>query len=62
MKPICPVCDRPVATNKDWKKVPEGKGGLLCWGNCSPIAVDWRARALKAEAKLRELGINPSGL
>jgi len=45
----CPICDRPCATSLDWQRVAAGEGAHLCWGACSPVAVDWRARALAAE-------------
>ena len=51
----CERCDKPHATNADWYH----PGGCvcatcvtLCWGECDPI--DWRARALKAEAAIEK--------
>lgn len=47
----CHTCDRPKATDEDWKKIPEGQGEHLCWEvPCRDTPVDWRARALVAEA------------
>ena len=54
----CPRCDREVATDAD-RAHPEGcacpRCVSVCWdsefGGCQ--AVDWRARALAAEAELR---------
>ena len=57
----CPVCDRERATAADLAAYPEGAGAHLCWRNhgnphaCDAHAVDWRARALAAEAALRSL-------
>lgn len=56
----CRNCDKPVATEADWEATPEGEGEHLCWGWGTPscASVDWRARALAAEAErdaLREL-------
>jgi hypothetical protein len=52
----CEICDRPVASDEEWDTIPEGEGDHLCWGGmqCSMESVDWRARALKAEAALKE--------
>lgn len=56
----CRNCDKPVATEADWEATPEGEGEHMCWGWGTPscASVDWRARALAAEAErdaLREL-------
>lgn len=59
----CHACDRPVATQEQWDHGACGQGGdgcecdaccSVCWGGpgCQANAVDWRARALKAEAAL----------
>jgi hypothetical protein len=50
----CPRCDRPIATDADWTTTPSGEGGHLCWGGACP-AVDWRKRALVAEAEVDTL-------
>mgnify|MGYP000860329865 CR=1 FL=1 len=50
MNDRCPRCDRPIATDADWTTTPSGEGGHLCWGGACP-AVDWRKRALVAEAE-----------
>lgn len=59
----CEHCDRPMADEVDDEMMAELPGGErpdLCWadvscGECdSPI--DWRARALKAEAELARRG------
>lgn len=49
----CHRCDRPIATQKDWDTIPEGDGEHLCWDSTRCEPVDWRARALVAEAALR---------
>lgn len=51
----CHHCDMPIATDDDWQTYKEGEGGHLCWEprHCQNPKVDWRARALKAEALLR---------
>lgn len=36
-RPPCPDCSRPVASDDDWRDVPEGERPDLCWGrgaNC----------------------------
>lgn len=62
----CHVCDRYPGMEND--PHPDGecpaRGGescvceSLCWGDeqCRDAAVDWRARALRAEAELAERG------
>lgn len=49
----CAVCDRPAATEDQWSTLLGGEGEDLCWGGaqCAAGAVDWRARALAAEAQ-----------
>lgn len=55
----CKVCDRPMATNADWmgapEYVPDDYRPELCWtkSQCDAHAVDWRRRALEAEARER---------
>jgi hypothetical protein len=50
----CHNCDRQLPTAEEWNTTPEGGRPDLCWeegsGLCAPV--DWRARALAAEAKL----------
>lgn len=51
----CPTCDRPRATEEQWCTVREGERADLCWGDgidCRANAVDWRARAQRAEAAI----------
>lgn len=60
----CPVCDRPEATADQWARVerdeniPAAEGVAVCWGEgepqCVTASVDWRARALAAEAERDE--------
>jgi len=55
----CVDCDRPLATPHDHAVTPEGEGEHLCWRSwsgdvCLHPCVDWRARALTAERRLRE--------
>lgn len=51
----CPVCDCPKATADDWMQYAGGEGVDLCWADaaspCAGPRVDWRARALAAEAE-----------
>jgi hypothetical protein len=57
----CPFCDLPLARPVD--ALPCYTGGErtdLCWldyngGRCHGPSVDWRARALKAESRLKKL-------
>jgi len=56
----CPDCDLPLATQQDFDTTPGGAGEHLCWrkmtgDTCEHDPVDWRARCLKLEAKLRWL-------
>lgn len=65
----CPICDFPLATEADWSRaVTQGHTadlrvyeGHLCWRDMMTPdhhpgpAIDWRARALKAEAALAAL-------
>jgi hypothetical protein len=52
----CPDCDRPMATRADFENHPENcqHCWTLCWreyhDGCVAPRVDWRARALAAEA------------
>jgi hypothetical protein len=50
----CEVCDRPVATDDQWRDVPEGERDDLCWGGiqCGEARVDWRARAMRADEQV----------
>ncbi len=54
----CHTCDRPLASTEDWEHVKACQdhacthGVGLCWGDYACEPVDWRARALKAEAEL----------
>lgn len=47
MSERCEVCDRPRATDAQWRDVPPGERDDLCWGReqCEAGAVDWRERA-----------------
>lgn len=47
MSERCEVCDRPRATDEQWRDVPPGERDDLCWGReqCEAGAVDWRERA-----------------
>lgn len=53
----CPICDRPFPTVDQDEFIPAGGTATLCWGgpDCERLAVDWRARALAAEARLEDL-------
>lgn len=51
----CPTCDRREATDDEWRTVEPGERPDLCWRDsmaCRSLAVNWRARALAAEAEL----------
>ena len=56
----CEVCDRPKAAPELWEH-PAGcacdECSAVCWSHdadgCTGTPVDWRARALSAEASLR---------
>lgn len=52
----CERCDLPRATADDWMRYVGGEGEHLCWADvaspCAGPRVDWRARALAAEAAL----------
>lgn len=60
----CEQCDKQLATEADYNRPGHGDDGdgcecaeccALCWGDpfvCAQDAVDWRARALAAEARL----------
>ena len=54
----CETCDRPPASDEEWDTISEGEGEHLCWGDCYRYAVDWRARALAAEALLAKENID----
>ena len=74
----CPTCDRPVASDAEWKRheaefpaedCPAQNGSsaphwctAVCWGaeDCDMNAVDWRERAMEAEAS-HEAGDPPEG-
>jgi hypothetical protein len=47
----CHACDQPVATDRDWATMPPGDGEHLCWGGLQCVPIDWRSRALAAEAE-----------
>lgn len=59
----CPVCDAVLATDADFdasrtRGLPQARIAELCWSvvfgsRCIRPPVDWRARALAAEARLR---------
>lgn len=55
----CEHCDRPRSTPEDAERYETGEGAHLCWSidavHCVGDAVDWRARALAAEASIESL-------
>lgn len=61
----CEICDRPMGTQALLDELGpysdrEAEGAAYCWGaygeaQCREAAVDWRARALKAEARITHL-------
>ena len=55
----CERCDLPRATAEQWETMRGGEGADLCWATdglrCVGEPVDWRARALAAEARVRTL-------
>jgi hypothetical protein len=54
----CHHCDRPYPTDEEWEITPEDEREDLCWfpeGCCMMEGVNWRERALKAEARCKEL-------
>lgn len=59
----CPKCDRPIPTTDQWRTTPPGEGKDFCWDgyDCSLHRVNWRARALAAEEKLKRAEM-PVGL
>lgn len=57
----CERCDRPVASEADFDAYRGGEGGHLCWGGACP-AVDWRSRAMAAEALVTNLKEYLSGV
>ncbi len=67
---ICKDCDLPLAYDADLDACPctgDGRGcptcSRLCWLNfnpaCTNVPIDWRARALAAEAALAAAGATP---
>ncbi len=55
----CPDCDFPIAMSADYDTFPYGRSEHLCWRArnndvCMRPAVNWRTRALEAEAALDE--------
>lgn len=62
MSERCENCDRPIATDDDWKAHSFGEAGIvgdhLCWGGlqCTNAAVDWRERALELEEMVDKQG------
>ena len=50
----CPTCDLPLPTAAQWETMRGGEGVGLCWaaGACRGARIDWRGRALAAEALL----------
>ena len=52
----CPTCDLPLPTAAQWETMRGGEGIGLCWADgaakCNGARVDWRGRALAAEALL----------
>lgn len=57
MRERCQNCDKFLATQTDDETPPEVAHGGLCWGHGTPscVPVDWRARALAAEAEVERL-------
>lgn len=59
----CPRCDRPLATDEQWREHASGcecaTCCAACWARyetcCSGEPVDWRARALTAEGQVERL-------
>lgn len=50
----CFTCDKPIATEQDFRDIPGGEGEHLCWSAYSKMGCepeDWRDRALRAEAE-----------
>ncbi|HVZ88061.1 MAG TPA: hypothetical protein VHG72_13905 [Polyangia bacterium] len=60
----CRNCDLPVASAEEWKSMRPGEGDWLCWepGSCRRPSVDWRVRALAAEATLDDRETKVNGL
>lgn len=52
----CHRCDRPLPTADQDECIPAFATATLCWAGpeCELLAVDWRARALAAEAALEQ--------
>ena len=36
----CPKCAKPMATEIDWRDIPEGEGEWLCWGTPESCETD----------------------
>lgn len=57
----CQACDRPLATQADYATTREGERRDLCWRawnhgmRCDNEPIDWRTRALEAEATLADV-------
>lgn len=55
----CPTCDLPLPTAAQWETMRGGEGIGLCWADgaakCNGARVDWRGRALAAEAEVARL-------
>ena len=59
-KECCPDCDKPLADEADNETFSDDGGEHLCWrrfanNTCEGDPVDWRERALKAEAEVEQL-------
>lgn len=60
--PRCEDCDKPIAGRAEYDSTPEGGGDEFCWreynsGICQELEIDWRGRALAAEAELVRRGV-----
>ena len=53
----CLHCDLPLPTAAQWETMRGGEGVGLCWaaGACRGARIDWRGRALAAEAEVTRL-------
>lgn len=55
----CENCDRPKATDEEYRTIAGGDGEHLCWNawaaRCEPA--DWRTRALDAELLLKRVAV-----
>lgn len=47
----CPRCDKPLARDEDYRREEKPGDEALCWEPERCKAIDWRARALTAEAE-----------